>query len=215
MRRSSKSLFLERKVAQSEKPHRDKGRSPDRLGMILRIYGEGEIFVTVTMGTVAYLFKKAECSPQAHTEEDVPMTRRPDIEVLRQLPLFVALGPADLTYLQAITRIRSYQRGEIIIVEGGQDGLLCYVRSGVIKLSAISDEGREQILRLVAAGQFFNIVAALAGGPSHDDRSGHRARSGVHHPIWSVATVHGRTSSSRTSGSTGSCGCATRDGDAG
>lgn len=94
------------------------------------------------------------------------MTRRPDIEVLRQLSLFAMLGQEDLANLQAITCIRSYQRGEIITVEGEQDVPLGYMRSGVIKLSAISDEGREQVLRLVSAGKLFNVVAALAGGPS-------------------------------------------------
>lgn len=129
-------------------------------------YGESEMLVTVAVGDVTYLLRKRSVPRRLTPEEDVPMTRRPDIDALRQLPLFAALGPADLAYLQTITQVRYYQRGEVITVEGEQDGPLGYVRSGVIKLSTISEEGREQVLRLMAAGQIFNIVAALAGGPS-------------------------------------------------
>lgn len=94
------------------------------------------------------------------------MTRQPDIETLRQILLFAALDPADLVALQSITRIRHYQRGEIIALKGEQSGPLRYVRSGAIKLSAISAQGREQVLRLVAAGQLLNTASALTGGPS-------------------------------------------------
>lgn len=94
------------------------------------------------------------------------MARRLDLEALRQIPLFAALSPADLTSIQTLTRIRRYQRGEIIALEGERGGPLRYVSSGAIKLFAISAEGREQVLRLVAAGQLFNTAAALTGGPS-------------------------------------------------
>lgn len=94
------------------------------------------------------------------------MVSRIDLEALRQIPLFAALGPADLAAIQTLTRFRRYQRGEIIALEGEQGGPLRYVRSGAIKLFAISAEGREQVLRLVTAGQIFNTAAALTGGPS-------------------------------------------------
>lgn len=94
------------------------------------------------------------------------MVKRLDLEALRQIPLFAALGPADLASIQPLTRLRYYERGEIIALEGEQGGPLRYVRSGAIKLFAISAEGREQVLRLVTAGQIFNTAAALTDGPS-------------------------------------------------
>lgn len=94
------------------------------------------------------------------------MARRLALETLQQIPLFAALGPVDLASIQTLTRLRCYERGEIIALEGERGGPLRYVSSGAIKLSAISAEGREQVLRLVAAGQLFNTAAALTGGPS-------------------------------------------------
>jgi CRP-like cAMP-binding protein len=94
------------------------------------------------------------------------MARLVEVEALRQIPLFATLDEDDLARVRAATTVRHYHRGDIVAAHGEPHAPLCFVRSGVIKLFATSPEGKEQVLRLVAAGKTFNAVAALDGKPS-------------------------------------------------
>jgi CRP-like cAMP-binding protein len=89
-----------------------------------------------------------------------------EIEALRQIPLFAALSMEELSHVVAITKERHYERGDVIFLEGDPEGALHYVRSGLVKVFKTSTAGREQILRLIAAGHTFNDVPALDGGPN-------------------------------------------------
>jgi CRP-like cAMP-binding protein len=85
---------------------------------------------------------------------------------LRQIPLFTALDEEDLAYIAANTSEHQYGHNEIIALEGDRNGMLYYVRSGLVKAYRISPEGKEQIFRLIETGSTFNDVPALDGGPS-------------------------------------------------
>ncbi|HEX6800194.1 MAG TPA: Crp/Fnr family transcriptional regulator [Ktedonobacterales bacterium] len=87
-------------------------------------------------------------------------------EFLGAIPLFAALDEVDLARLAAAAVTRRFDRGEVIEVEGERVGALRIVRSGVVKLLATAADGREQVLRLVPAGQTFNLVAVIDGQPS-------------------------------------------------
>ena len=92
------------------------------------------------------------------------MAIQPD--VLRQIPLFATLSPEDLALVARVTVARRYQRGDLIILAGQPGGALCFVRSGLVKVFKTSEEGKEQVLRLIGTGQTFNDVPALDGGPN-------------------------------------------------
>lgn len=87
-----------------------------------------------------------------------------DVDMLRQIPLFATLGSEDLSHVAAMTVERHYERGDIILLEGDKGGALHYVREGVVKVFKTSVGGKEQVLRLIAAGHTFNDVPALDGG---------------------------------------------------
>lgn len=87
-------------------------------------------------------------------------------EFLRGIPLFAALDDAALGHVAPAVVTQFYERGEVIEVEGEQASALHIVRSGVVKLLSTSADGREQVLRLVPAGQTFNLVAIVDGQPN-------------------------------------------------
>ena len=89
-----------------------------------------------------------------------------DVPLLRQVPLFSTLPSEDLARVAEMTIERSYDRGDIILLEGDLGGALYYVHSGLVKIFKTSTGGKEQMLRLVAVGQTFNDVPALDGGPN-------------------------------------------------
>lgn len=82
------------------------------------------------------------------------------------MPLFAGLDAAELAHVAAAARERGFDRGDIIILEGEHGGGLCFVRSGLVKVFKTSPDGREQVLRLIQAGETFNDVPALDGGPN-------------------------------------------------
>jgi CRP/FNR family transcriptional regulator len=86
--------------------------------------------------------------------------------MLRQIPLLATLSSEDLAHVAAMTVERHYERGDIILLEGDLGGALHYVRSGLVKVFKTSVGGKEQVLRLIAAGHTFNDVPALDGGPN-------------------------------------------------
>jgi CRP-like cAMP-binding protein len=85
---------------------------------------------------------------------------------LRQIPLFASLSQDDLAHVAAVMVERRYGRGEVILLESDPGGALQYVRAGLVKVFKTSPEGKEQVLRLIGAGQTFNDVPALDGGPN-------------------------------------------------
>jgi CRP-like cAMP-binding protein len=89
-----------------------------------------------------------------------------DTSVLRQIPLFAGLRDDDLAHVARVTVERHFNRSDIVILEGDPSGAFHFVRTGLIKVFKTSPDGKEQVLRLVAAGHTFNDVPALDGGPN-------------------------------------------------
>ena len=84
-----------------------------------------------------------------------------DVEMLRQIPLFALLSAEELAHVASMTAERHYERGDLILLEGERGGALHYVRRGLVKVFKTSVGGKEQVLRLIAAGHTFNDVPAL------------------------------------------------------
>jgi CRP/FNR family transcriptional regulator len=89
-----------------------------------------------------------------------------EINMLRKIPYFSSLATEDLKQVAMFTVERHFNRGDLILIAGEDDGSLCYVCSGLVKVYKTSPEGKEQVLRLIEAGNTFNDVPALDGGPN-------------------------------------------------
>jgi CRP/FNR family transcriptional regulator len=89
-----------------------------------------------------------------------------EIEMLRKIPYFSMLSPDELALVASATVERHCNRGDLILIEGETEGALCYVCSGLVKVFKTSPDGKEQVLLLIGAGNTFNDVPALDGGPN-------------------------------------------------
>ncbi len=89
-----------------------------------------------------------------------------EIEMLRKIPYFSTLTLEDLKQVALFTVERHFNRGDLILIAGENDGSLCYVCSGLVKVYKTSPEGKEQVLRLIGAGNTFKDVPALDGEPN-------------------------------------------------
>lgn len=80
---------------------------------------------------------------------------------LRLVPVFQGMAAEKLKALQSVTKSSCLKKGEIIFREGEQSETLFIVHEGLIKLSKLNDEGKEQIIRLLFPGDFFGQFALL------------------------------------------------------
>jgi len=88
------------------------------------------------------------------------------IELLRSVPYFAYLDEAALRAVAQSGTRRHYGKGEVIFLEGDPCAGLYIVEEGRVKVFKVSRGGREQVLKLLSPGEFFNEVAVLDGGPN-------------------------------------------------
>jgi len=87
-------------------------------------------------------------------------------QVLSALPYFAELDPATLkTVAQAAVR-RDYETGQVVFWEGEPCAGLYVVQDGWLKMVKLSSDGREQVLRIVSAGETFNEVGVFTTAPN-------------------------------------------------
>lgn len=75
------------------------------------------------------------------------------------------LAAADLRRLAGLGRTRALSRGHTLIWEGDEADLVANVRSGILQLTAASNDGTEQILGLLFPGDF--VGQPFGGAAEH------------------------------------------------
>ncbi len=84
--------------------------------------------------------------------------------VLGRAPYFAGLDPAALARLAAEVRERRCAAGGLILAEGEPCRGLSFVVRGRVKAFKLSEDGREQVLRVLGPGRTFNDVPVFDGG---------------------------------------------------
>lgn len=80
---------------------------------------------------------------------------------IHRIPIFESLTEEEVNALSPVIHTHHYKKGEIIFREGEPAFSLYFVNDGVIKISKLSDEGKEQIFRILFSGDFFGQFALL------------------------------------------------------
>lgn len=88
----------------------------------------------------------------------------PQIELLKSIPYFSGLKPAELDSVSKLIFEKRYDQGEIILLEGEAAEALYFIAFGIVKVFKTSDDGKEQILKIMRPGESFNDVPMFNGG---------------------------------------------------
>jgi len=89
-----------------------------------------------------------------------------DQEFLNRIPYFSGLGPVELDGIRKLIFEKTFERGEMILIEGESAEALYFVASGVVRVFKTSIEGKEQILNMVRPRESFNDVPIFDGDPN-------------------------------------------------
>lgn len=75
------------------------------------------------------------------------------------------MGDADLELIASLLIERRYPKGTTIVEEGLPGDYMYVIREGRVKVTKLSDEGREKILNFLDEGGFFGEMALLDRAP--------------------------------------------------
>jgi CRP-like cAMP-binding protein len=85
------------------------------------------------------------------------------VDVLKRVPLFSELSRKHLERISEVAHQRSYHKDQVILIEEDIGQTLFILMSGQVKVSRISEEGKEVILAVMGAGDFFGELSLLDG----------------------------------------------------
>lgn len=86
-------------------------------------------------------------------------------ELFRQVPLFAGLEDEDLESLISVATRRKYPKEGVIFFENDLGDALFMILSGRVKVTILSDDGREIILAMLSDGDFFGEMSLLDNEP--------------------------------------------------
>lgn len=84
---------------------------------------------------------------------------------LRQIPLFAHLEHDEVARIARAAREKSYPKGSVILFEDDPGDALYVVLQGDVKVVLIGEDGREVILSILGAGDFFGEMALIDDQP--------------------------------------------------
>ncbi len=85
------------------------------------------------------------------------------IELLQSVPLFGDLSESSISKIADQMILRSYSKGQMILMEESSGETFFVLGKGAVKVTRMSDDGREVILAMLGEGDFFGEMSLLDG----------------------------------------------------
>ena len=87
-----------------------------------------------------------------------------DITFLKSIAYFTMMNATELEAIKLSFSEKTFQRGEVILLEGNLSDTLFFVAAGAVKVFKTSAQGKEQILSIARPGEALNDVPIFDGG---------------------------------------------------
>lgn len=87
---------------------------------------------------------------------------------IEAVPIFSNLSSEEMLEIARITTEKSYQKGEHIYLSGDEGNKLYVIHSGRVKISRISPSGKEQVIRVLGAGDFMGELSLFSSSSFTD-----------------------------------------------
>lgn len=81
---------------------------------------------------------------------------------IEAVPIFSNLSSEEMLEIARITTEKSYLKGEHIYLSGDKGNKLYVIHSGKVKISRISPSGKEQVIRVLGAGDFMGELSLFS-----------------------------------------------------
>jgi CRP/FNR family transcriptional regulator, anaerobic regulatory protein len=86
-------------------------------------------------------------------------------DCIKKVPIFSNLTMEEMVEISMTTTQREYKKGESIYLEGEPSENLFVIHKGKVKISKLSEEGKEQIIRILHEGDFMGELSLFTQSP--------------------------------------------------
>ncbi|MBF0520732.1 MAG: Crp/Fnr family transcriptional regulator [Nitrospirae bacterium] len=84
---------------------------------------------------------------------------------LNEIPIFEGLTNSELKEIEPYIQFVSFKKKEAVFNEGDRSDWFYIVAAGKVKITKLSQDGKELIIELVQAGELFGALAVFGGFP--------------------------------------------------
>lgn len=88
---------------------------------------------------------------------------------IESVPIFSSVTEEEMLKIAAITTDRTYQKGEMVYLEGDEGGKLYVIHKGGVKVTRLGTSGKEQVIRVLGPGSFMGELSLLNPVPMSDN----------------------------------------------
>ena len=88
---------------------------------------------------------------------------------IEMVPIFMNLTYEEMMEVAGITSNRTYEKGEMIYCAGDKGERLYVIHRGKVKVTRLSDTGKEQIIRVLGPGDFLGELSLFSSQPRTDN----------------------------------------------
>ena len=85
------------------------------------------------------------------------------LSLLQSVPIFSDLSPSDLNKIADRMVLRVFTKGQMILLEDDLGQTFFVIAGGSVKITRLSDDGREVILAMLGEADFFGEMSLLDG----------------------------------------------------
>lgn len=84
---------------------------------------------------------------------------------IEKVPIFSSLSAEEMLEVSMTTIQREYEKGETIYLEGENAEKLFIISTGKVKVTKLSEAGKEQIIRVLGSGDFMGELSLFTHSP--------------------------------------------------
>lgn len=85
-----------------------------------------------------------------------------DKNCIEMVPIFSNLSKEEMLEIAAITRDKTYEKGEMVYMAGDEGEKLYVIHTGKVKISRFAESGKEQVIRILGPGEFMGELSLFS-----------------------------------------------------
>ena len=88
---------------------------------------------------------------------------------VERVPIFSNLDRSEMEEIESIINHKEFKKNELIYMAGERGGSLYVINSGRVRITRISSSGKEQVIRILEAGEFMGELSIFKSSPLMDN----------------------------------------------
>mgnify|MGYP000921568847 CR=1 FL=1 len=85
------------------------------------------------------------------------------------VPIFSNLNYDEMMEIAGIITQKTFEKGELIYFSGDKGEKLYVIHTGKVKITRLSDDGKEQVIRVLGPGEFMGELSLFSSSPLTDN----------------------------------------------